>query len=282
MHIHPDRAWIMALTPLWNGERFESGRPRVADAVLERLKTATTEESWSVLRRHGYHRQFAGGWLQTHPGRQLVGRAVTSSFLPHRPDFDSVVVEQGARDGNTAGDRQNTWIIEGLVEGDVMVTDIFGKVEDGTVIGDNLGTAIAARTRAGAVIDGGVRDLSGLVQLPDVNYFYRGAHPTAIVDVTLAGINVPIRIDGVTVLPGDVVLGTDTGVTFIPAHLAEEVADVAEDVSVRDVFGKQRLSERVYSSADIDVPVWAANIESDFQAWRGARESPTVGGDTDR
>jgi 4-hydroxy-4-methyl-2-oxoglutarate aldolase len=271
MHVHPDPAWLVALTPLWTGERFESGRPRVADGVLDRLRTATTEQAWSVLRKHGYHRQFAGGWLQTHPGRPLVGRAVTSSFLPHRPDFDSVVVEQGASEGNTAGDRQNTWIIESLVEGDVMVTDIFGKVEDGTVIGDNLGTAIAARTRAGAVIDGGIRDMAGLVELPGVNFFCRGAHPTAIVDVTLAGINTPIRIDAVTVLPGDVVLGTDTGVTFIPAHLAEEVADVAEDVAVRDVFGKQRLSERVYSSAEIDVQDWAPGIESDFQAWRGDR-----------
>ena len=271
MHIHPDAAWLVALTPLWSGERFESGRPRVPDDVLERLRTATTEQAWAVLREHGYDRQFAGGWLQTHPGHQLVGRAVTSWFLPHRPDFDSVVVEQGAREGSTAGDRQNTWIIEGLVEGDVMVTDIFGKVEDGTVIGDNLGTAIAARTRAGAVIDGGIRDMAGLVQLPGVNYFHRGAHPTAIVDVTLAGINVPIRVDGATVLPGDVVIGTDTGVMFVPAHLAEEVAEVAEEVSVRDVFGKQRLSERVYSSADIDVPVWATDIEADFQSWRDDR-----------
>lgn len=279
MHIHPDRAWITAMTPFWKGERFESGRPRVADAVLERLRTATIEQAWFVLRQHEYHRQFAGGWLQTHPGRQLVGRAVTSRFLPQRPDFDAVVVEQGATEGNESGDRQNTWIIEGLVEGDVMVTDIFGKVEDGTVIGDNLGTAIAARTRAGAVIDGGIRDLSGLVELPDVNYFCRGVHPTAIVDVTLAGINVPIRIDGVTVLPGDVVLGNDTGVIFIPAQLAEEVADAAEDVSMRDVFGKQRLSERVYSTADIDVQVWAADIESDFRAWRAAKGSPTDRGD---
>src|SRR3954451_3537727 len=148
MHVHPDSAWLAALTPLWNGERFDTGRPRVPDWVLERLRTATCEQAWSVLRKHGYDRQFADGWMQTHPGHQLVGRAVTSSFVPHRPDFDAVVVQQGAAEGNPVGDRQNTWIIEGLVEGDVMVADIFVKVEDGTVVGDNLGTAVAARTRA--------------------------------------------------------------------------------------------------------------------------------------
>jgi regulator of RNase E activity RraA len=226
------------------------------------------------LRAHDYHRQFAGGWMQTRPGHIVVGRAVTSVFLPHRPDFDQVIVHAGASEGNLAADRQNSWIIETLVEGDVMVTDIFGKIENGTVIGDNLGTAVAARTKVGAVIDGGVRDMSGLVQLDGVNIFCRGADPTAIQDVTLAGINVAIRIGQATVLPGDVVLGTPTGVMFIPAHLAEEVADAAEDVAVRDVFGKLRLSERRYSSADIDVPVWAEHIEADFRRWR--QERPDV------
>ena len=198
---------------------------------------------------------------------------MTSVFLPHRPDLDQVVVSAGAREGHSAGDRQNSWIIDNLTSGDVMVTDIFGKVENGTVIGDNLGTAVASRTGAGAVIDGGVRDLHGLTALENVNFFCRGVHPTAILDVTLGGINVPVRIGTATALPGDVVLGTPSGVTFIPPHLAERVAVVAEDVAVRDIFGKLRLAERIYGSAEIDVPVWAPEIEEDFQRWRHAREA---------
>lgn len=271
MRINPERAQMLALTPLWSGERFDDGRPRVPDAVMVRLREATTEQAWGVLREQGFPRQFAGGWFQTHSGTVLVGRAVTSFFLPHRPDLDRVVVAAGADEGHVAGDRQNSWIIDSLVEGDVMVTDIFGKIENGTVIGDNLGTAIASRTGVGAVIDGGVRDLHGLQDLTGVNFFCRGTHPTAILDVTLGGINVPVRIGPVAVLPGDVVLGTPSGVTFIPPHLAEQVADVAEDVAVRDLFGKQRLSERVYGSADIDVPVWPPHIEQDFQDWRRTR-----------
>jgi 4-hydroxy-4-methyl-2-oxoglutarate aldolase len=284
MHVHPDPDWIIELTPMWAGERFVSGRPKVATAVLDRIRSATTEQAWSVLRSHGYHRQFAGGWMETQPGRIVVGRAVTSVFLPHRPDFDQAIVDAGAREGNLAADRQNSWIIETLVEGDVMVTDIFGKIENGTVIGDNLGTAVAARTKVGAVIDGGVRDMSGLIELDGVNFFCRGADPSAIQDVTLAGINVAIRIGAATVLPGDVVLGTPTGVTFIPAHLAEEVADAAEDVAIRDVFGKLRLTERKYSSADIDVPVWPEHIEADFQRWREEQPAISAGrtGDDDQ
>ena len=268
MRVTPDPAQLRELTSAWTGDRFETGRPRVPDEVLARLRDATTEQAWGVLRQAGYHRQFAGDWLQTHPGTVLVGRAVTSQFLPHRPDYDQVVVDAGAREGHTAADRQNSWVIESLVEGDVMVTDLFGKVRDGTMVGDNLGTAVASRTGVGAVIDGGVRDVQGLVQLRGVNFFCRGAHPTAIEDVTLAGINLPVRIGEVTVLPGDVVLGTQTGVIFIPPQLASDVAAASADIHVRDAFGKQRIAERAYTSAEIDVPRWAPRIEEDFQAWR--------------
>jgi 4-hydroxy-4-methyl-2-oxoglutarate aldolase len=271
INIHPDPNSLVELTASWDGDRFDSGRPRVPDEVLARLQSATIEQAWAVLREHGYPRQDVGGWFETHPGMVLVGRAVTSVFLPHRPDFDAAVVTAGARQGNTAADKQNSWIIDTLVQGDAMVTDIFGKIEDGTVIGDNLGTAVASRTGVGAVIDGGVRDLHGLTELAGVNFFCRGTHPTAILDVTLGGINTPVRIGSTTVLPGDVVLGTPSGVIFIPPQLAAEVADVAEDVAERDVFGKLRLSERTYSSAEIDVSVWPEHIETDFQQWRTAR-----------
>ena len=136
--------------------------------------------------------------------------------------------------------------------GDVMVVDIFGKIKDVTVIGDNLGTAIRTRTRAGAVIDGGIRDYQGLIQLTDVNFYMRGVDPTAIADVTLAGINIPIRINGVTVMPGDIVLGTPSGVLFIPPHLVQEVVEQSEGIRVRDEFGKMRLEEGKYTSGEID------------------------------
>src|SRR5262249_53198655 len=170
----------------------------------------------------------------------------------------------GGREGELEGDRQNSWIIETLQNGDVMVTDIFGKVKDGTVVGDNLGTAVASRTGVGAVIDGGIRDYQGLTELTGGgNIFFRANDPTAVKNVTLAGINIPIMIGEATVLPGDIVLGTPSGLMFIPAQLAAEVAQRSEEVRVRDVFGKLRLSERIYTSAEIDVSKWAEHIEAD-------------------
>jgi 4-hydroxy-4-methyl-2-oxoglutarate aldolase len=271
MHVQPSREDMIALTSLCQFERFDDGRPRVPDDLLERMKLVTTEEAWAVLRKHGYHRQFAGNWLETHPGTITVGRAVTAQFLPHRPDYHQAIQQAGLAEGRSGIGGQNSWVIETLQLSDVMVVDIFGKVKDGTVVGDNLGTAVRTRTRAGAVIDGGIRDYQGLVQLTEVNFYVRGVDPTAIADVTLAGLNIPIRIGEVTVLPGDVVLGTPTGVIFIPSHLAEEVVLFSEEIRVRDEFGKQRLAEGKYTSGEIDVPTWREDIEADFVAWKQGR-----------
>jgi 4-hydroxy-4-methyl-2-oxoglutarate aldolase len=272
MRIQPTREDLIELTTLNPFDRFPDGRPRVPDDLIERMKSVTTEEAWGVLRAHGYHRQFEGGWLQTHPGTILVGRAVTAWFLPHRPDYHEAIQQAGLAEGRGGSGGQNSWIIETLQEHDVMVVDIFGKVKDGTIVGDNLGTAVRSRTHAGAVIDGGIRDYQGLMTLTDVNFFARGVDPTAIADATLGGINVPIRLGGITVLPGDVVLGTPTGVIVIPPHLVQEVVEQSEAIRVRDTFGKLRLATGVYTSGEIDVPIWRDDIEADFQAWNTAGE----------
>lgn len=268
MHIVNPREQIVELTRHFTGERFPDGRPRVSDDLVERMRLVTTEEAWGVLRRHGYHFQFEGGWLNTHPGTILVGRAVTAQMVPIRPDLQELVEETGRADGRIGG--QNSWVIDTLQPQDVMVVDMFGKIKDGTFVGDNLSTSLRTRTRAGAVIDGGIRDFQGVSTLEDVAIFCRGLHPTAIADVTLAGINIPVRIGAATVLPGDIVLGTPTGVIFIPAHLAEEVVTRSEDVRTRDVFGKQRLGEGRYTPGEID-RTWSPEIEADFQDWLKSR-----------
>lgn len=268
MRTQPSREDLIALTKLNPFERFADGRPRVPDDLIERMKLVTTEQAWGVLREHGYHFQFEGNWLETHPGKITVGRAVTAQFLPYRPDYHDVIQETGLKEDRSAIGGQNSWVIESLQMNDVMVIDIFGKVKDGTVIGDNLGTAVRTRTRAGAVIDGGIRDLQGLVELEDVNVFMRGVDPTGIADVTLAGLNIPIRIGQATVLPGDIVLGTPSGVIFIPPHLAQEVVEESEDIQVRDEFGKLRIAQGTYTSGEIDVPDWREDIEADFINWK--------------
>lgn len=258
---------ITEMTRLNPFDRFPDGRPRVPDDVLERIKLATTEQAWSVLRHHGYHFQFEGNWLNLYPDQVLIGRAVTATYVPHRPDLHDLVEARGRGEGRIGG--QNSWVIDTLVENDVIVVDLFGKVKDGTFAGDNLSTAIHWRTGGtGMVIDGGVRDLAGIDRLPDFSVFVRGVDPTAIANVTLSEVNGPARIGQATALPGDVVLGTKTGVIFIPPHLAQEVAEHSEDIRMRDTFGKLRISEGVYTPGQVDVPNWPEEIEADFREWR--------------
>jgi regulator of RNase E activity RraA len=154
-----------------------------------------------------------------------------------------------------------------------MVVDLYGKIREGTFVGDNLSTSVRARTKAGAVIDGGIRDYDGVRELTDVAFFCRGLDPTPIRNTTLAGINIPIRIGHVTVLPGDIVLGTPTGVTFIPPHLVQEIVEIGERVQLRDTFGKQRLAEGKYTPGEIDVATWRDDIQQDFDGWLARRNS---------
>lgn len=260
---------VAALTPLNPFGRSADGRPHVPDDLLERMKAISSEQAWAILDREKYEFQFEGNWFRTHPDRILVGRAVTAQMLPFRPDFHAVVQKQGEADGRIGG--QNSWVIDTLGQGDVMVIDLYGKVREGTFVGDNLSTAVRARTHAGSVIDGGIRDYDGIRELTDVAFFCRGLDPTPIRNTTLAGINIPIRIGGATVLPGDIVLGTPTGVTFIPPHLVREIVETGEYVQLRDTFGKQRLAEGRYTPGEIDVPHWRADIEQDYKEWIARR-----------
>lgn len=267
--VYTSKRALLQLTAAWKGERDESGRPRVADTVLRQLRHVSAEHAWQTLDEGGYPYQFAGRWERTNPTRALVGRAVTARFLPYRPDLDAVAEAAGRRRGQAPGTQQNAWVVDSLNEGDVMVADIFGKVLEGTVIGDILGSSIAAKTGAGAVIDGGVRDLRGLRRLGDATFFYRDTDPTPIKGVVLAGINVAVRIGSVTCLPGDIVLGTESGVTFIPPQFAQLIADKAEEIALRDQFGKLQVREGRYTATEIDVQVWSGQIAADFAEWRG-------------
>jgi regulator of RNase E activity RraA len=255
------------LTPLWEGERFEDGRPKVPDHVLERMEKIKTEEAWAVLWNHGYKYQFEGGLKVVHPEKVMVGRAVTGVMIPMRPDLHNYLLDYGHQEEGRTG-FFNAWVIESLVENDVLVVDLFDKVLQGTFVGGNLSTQIASRTKKGQVIWGGIRDLQQISEIENLQTYYRGVDPTPIRDVTLVGMNVPCQIGGAVCLPGDIVLGTRSGVLFIPPHLAEECVVTSEKTRLKDMFGFERLSQGRYTSAQIDVEEWDEEVSADFADWR--------------
>lgn len=262
---------LIDYTPDWTGERFSDGRPKVSDDIIERMKQVTLEEAWATLRGEGFTHQYEEGWLQIHPDKVLVGRALTAVWMPGRPDVHKVIAERGKKDGRIGG--QNAWPVDLLQQGDVYVCDHFGLHVDGASIGDNVANSIYAKSGNGIVYDGTIRDIVGLNKLENFTSFVRAYHPSHHfstlgrgLNSTMMGINSPIRMGEVMVMPGDVVLGRNGGVVFIPAHLAEKVVTDSELTRLRDMFGHQRLREGTYTSGQIDTR-WTDAIETDFTGW---------------
>src|ERR1700704_557758 len=226
---------IKALTPDWKGERFPDGRPKTSDRLLNRLKNVSLEEAWGYLRNKSYQNQFEGDWMIIRPDSVMVGRAVTAQYMPMRPDYDKLIKDKGKTEARIGG--TNSWPIDVLKEGDIYVADSYAKIVDGTLIGDNLGNAIYAKSHRGVVFYGSVRDIEGLEEIKGFNGWIKGYDPSSIQQMMLGGINVPIRIGRATVLPGDIALAKKGGVVFIPAHLVEYVVLNAEFIQLRDEFG---------------------------------------------
>lgn len=266
---------LIFLTPEWKGERFPDGRPKVADDILLRMKLVTLEEAWATCRGAGFNYQYEGDWMQVHPEGVLVGRALTATFFPGRPDIHKVIQTKGHTDGRILS--PNSWPIDMLQPGDVYVVDHHDASIDGPTIGDNLANSIFARSGNGMVYDGPIRDVNGMNEMEGFTAYFKSYHPShhfgsmdekgpVRLNTTLIGINTPTRIGGATVMPGDVVLARDGGVLFIPPHLAQQVVETSEIVRLRDMFGHQRLREKKYTAGQIDSR-WSEEIEKDFSQW---------------
>ena len=258
--------YIRSLTSEWKGERFPDGRPKVSDALLERLKNVSIEAAWGYLRNKGYQNQYEGDWVVLHPDEPMTGRVVTAQYMPLRPDYEKYIKEQGKAEGRAQQGGTNSWPIDVLTEGDVYVADSYGKIVDGTLIGDNLGNSIYAKSKRGVIFYGSVRDQEGLEEIDGFNGWIKGSDPSYIMQMSLVSINAPIRIGRAIVLPGDAVLAKKYGVIFIPAHLLEELVITAEVTALRDQFGHQRLREGKYKPGQIDSQ-WSEEIKKDFINW---------------
>lgn len=258
--------YIKTLTANWKGERFADGRPKVSDALLQRLKSISLEDAWGVLRNKGFNNQFEGEWLVLNPDSAMVGRVVTAQYIPSRPDLVEVVKTQGKAEGRSMQGGTNSWPIDVLVNGDIYVADGYGKMADGTLIGDNLGNSIYAKSHKGVIFYGSVRDAEGLEEIKGFNAWIKGTDPSYIKDMMLTTINAPVRIGRATVLPGDVILAKKYGIVFIPAYLVEELVLTSEVTQLRDEFGHLRLREKKYLAGQIDSQ-WSDEIKKDFLNW---------------
>ena len=230
-------------------DRFPDGRPKVPDGLIERARGLSAEEVWAILPNKGFRNQYADGFQVLHPNKRLVGRAFTVQFMPLRPDLDSVIQSKAQSAG--LGRMYNQTAIDMLQPGDVLVVDLYGQGEGGTIVGDNLFYYIMKATRGGGlVVDGAIRDLDGISEMEMPAYF-RKAHPSAIANVMISGINIPVRIGNATVMPGDLVFGDSEGVYFIPPALVQAVVDNSDEIHIHDEWTRRKFDEGKYKSSEI-------------------------------
>ena len=230
-------------------DRLPDGRPKVPDDLIERARAMSSEEVWAVLPGKGFNNQYADGFHVLHPGKTLVGRAFTVQFMPVRPDVNDVAVAKAQANGVPRLTNQTA--LDMLQPGDVLVVDLFGKKVNGTIVGDNLFYYVMKATKnGGLVVDGSIRDLDGISAM-DMPAYFRTADPTPIGQVMLTGINIPVRIGGVTVMPGDLVLGDREGIYFIPPQLVKDVLDRADEIHIHDEWTRMKFDEGKYKSSEI-------------------------------
>jgi 4-hydroxy-4-methyl-2-oxoglutarate aldolase len=230
-------------------DRLPDGRPKVPDDLIDRARGLSSEEVWSVMQEKGYENQYADGFQVLHPGKTMVGRAFTVQFMPLREDVDGVL--QAKSKEATGKHLHNQTAIDMLQPGDVLVVDLFGKKVNGTMVGDNLFFYVNQATHGGGlVVDGSVRDLDGISEI-DMPAYFKAVDPTPIGQVMLTGINVPVRIGGVTVMPGDLVVGDREGVYFVPPQFVKEVLDKADETHIHDEWTKKKFAEGKYKSSEI-------------------------------
>jgi regulator of RNase E activity RraA len=232
-----------------NFERLPDGRPKVPEDLMERARELSSEEVWAVLEQKGFHNQYADGFQILHPEKHMVGRAFTVQFMPERPDVNAIASAKAKERG--IGTLTNQTAIDMLQPGDVLIVDLFGKKVNGTIVGDNLFYYVLKATHSGGlVVDGSIRDLDGISQI-DMPAYFKAVDPTPIGNVMLTGINVPVRIGGVTVMPGDLVVGDREGVYFVPPQLVKEVLDRADEIRIHDEWTKKKFDEMKYKSREI-------------------------------
>jgi 4-hydroxy-4-methyl-2-oxoglutarate aldolase len=229
--------------------RLPDGRPKVPDDLMERARGLSAEEVWAVLQAKGYNNQYADGFQVLHPGKMLVGRAFTVQFMPVREDVNEVATAKAKAQGVSRLTNQTA--IDMLQPGDVLVVDLFGKKVNGTMVGDNLFFYVNEATHGGGlVVDGSLRDLNGISEI-DMPAYFRAVDPTPIGNVMLTGINIPIRIGQVTVMPGDLVVGDREGVYFVPPQFVQEILDKADETHIHDEWTKKKFVEGKYKSSEI-------------------------------
>lgn len=234
---------------------------RLSPAVRDQLKTVSTATLCTALFKRGLRNQFIQDVRPLNPeGGTMVGEAFTLRYIPAREDLNPITVFQDPA-------HPQRQAIEQCPPGAVLVIDS-RKDARAASAGSILVTRLMQRGGAGIVTDGGFRDSPEIARLAIPAYHQRPSAPTNLTLHQALEFNVPIGCGDVAVFPGDVMVGDGEGVIVIPAHLAEEIAAEAVEMTAFEDF----VTEEVNTGRSIIglYPPTSEQAREDFAAWRKA------------
>lgn len=208
---------------------------RISDETRRNFAEASTATISSVLRKHGFtNNMFLEGLAPLRPDLTMVGQAFTLRFVPTRPDLDPT----GEFDNTTNKQRI---AVERIESGDVLVIEAQDDTRAGT-LGEILATRIWQRGAAGIVSDGAFRDTPGISEI-DMPTYVRAQNPNLSSSIHHPiEINGPVVCSGVTVLPGDVIVGDAEGAIVVPYAIASDVAAEASEQERREDFIRSKIA----------------------------------------
>ena len=227
----------------------------------DRLKAVSTATLATALFKRGLRGQMIQGVGPLSPpgARSMVGEAFTLRYIPAREDLnDMAVFRDRAHPQRRA--------VEECPPGAVMVIDS-RKDARAASAGGILVTRLMVRGVAGVVTDGGFRDSAEIASLAMPSYHARPSAPANLTLHQAIDVNVPIGCGDAPVWPGDVVVGDADGVIVVPAHLADEIAAEATEMTAYEDFVTERVRAG-QSIVGLYPPTDEANLER-FREWRG-------------
>ncbi|WP_226628657.1 ribonuclease activity regulator RraA [Alloyangia pacifica] len=230
--------------------------PETRDILMD-VSVATLA---TALFKRGLRHQVIQG---VHPvgwkGKNMVGPAFTLRYMPAREDRNQLTEFRNPEHPQRVA-------IETCPEGHVLVMDS-RKQADAASSGDILITRLMKRGGAGVVTDGGFRDAAVIAELDIPAYHTRPSSPTNLTNNEAIAINEPIGCGDAPVFPGDIIVGDADCVIVIPAHMAEEVAAEAKEMTAYEDF----VVEQVKAGEPIIGLYPRVNEEKYgplFEAWR--------------
>jgi 4-hydroxy-4-methyl-2-oxoglutarate aldolase len=231
-------------------EVLKDKRGSVTEAQLEQLKNLPLEAIWGAARQLGYNNYHAG-LKSTRPDERLVGRALTIRYLPRRPDLEEAMKTLAAEGDWPVG--YHVRAAEEVKPGDVLVVDLGGGIPDGIFFGDISALAAKVQGAHGVILYGSSRDLIELQAMEGFPVLAVGFDPMPATQIGVDW-NVPIRVGGATVLPGDVVVADAEASLFFPASIVGEVIERATRTAEQEEFERELVREKKHRFRDVYPP----------------------------